>query len=121
MNIQSLSDLVFFDRNEAEFSEYETPAEKCVRGKPMQRTWHHFTSGDDRFFAGIWEAEPGCWKIKYTENEFCQILGGRSILRDASGKETELKSGDNFVIPAGFEGEWDVIETTRKIYVIYES
>ena len=112
MNLQSLSDLVFFDRNKAEFSEYETP---------MQRTWHHFTSGDDKFFAGIWEAEPGCWKIKYTENEFCQILGGHSILRDASGKETELKSGDNFVIPAGFEGEWDVIETTRKIYVIYES
>ena len=120
MNIQSVSDLVFFDRHEAEFSEYETAAEKCVRGKPIQRTWHHFTGSDDRFFAGIWEAEPGCWKISYTENEFCQILDGRSILRDSSGKEIELKAGDNFVIPAGFEGEWDVIETTRKIYVIYE-
>jgi uncharacterized cupin superfamily protein len=120
MNIQSVSDLVFFDQHEAEFSEYETPAEKCFRGRPMQRTWHHFTASDDKFFAGIWEAEPGCWKISYTENEFCQILEGRSILRDASGNETELKAGDNFVIPAGFEGEWDVIETTRKIYVIYE-
>jgi mannose-6-phosphate isomerase-like protein (cupin superfamily) len=51
------------------------------------------------------EAEPGCWKIRYTENEFCPILNGRSILRDASGRESILEAGDNFVIPAGSEGE----------------
>ena len=28
--------------------------------------------------------------------------------------------GDECVIPAGFEGEWEVLETTRKTYVIYE-
>jgi uncharacterized cupin superfamily protein len=111
---------VFFERSQADFSEYPTPAEKCVAGQPTQRSWNHFTSSDDKFFAGIWEAEPGCWKIRYTENEFCQILSGRSILRDASGKETTLEAGDNFVIPAGFEGEWEVVETTRKIYAIYQ-
>jgi uncharacterized cupin superfamily protein len=111
---------LFFSDNQAEFSEYETAAEKCVKGQPTQRTWNHFVSGDEKFFAGIWEAEPGCWKINYTENEFCQILTGRSVLRDASGNEYSLKSGDNFVIPAGFEGEWEVIETTRKIYAIYQ-
>ena len=41
-------------------------------------------------------------------------------MRDADGNETELKPGDNLVIPAGFEGEWQVVEKTRKIYVIYE-
>ena len=115
-----MSEVIFFDRNEAEFSEYETPAEKCVSGQPVQRTWNHFTSSDDKFFSGIWEAEPGCWTISYTENEFCQILSGRSILRDSGGNEFELKSGDNFVIPSGFEGQWEVIETTKKIYAIYE-
>jgi uncharacterized cupin superfamily protein len=112
---------IFFDRHDAEFNEYETPAEKCVKGQAMQRTWHHFTSSDEKFFAGIWEAEPGCWKIHYTENEFCQILSGHSILRDADGNESVLKTGDNFVIPAGFDGEWEVVETTRKIYAIYEA
>jgi uncharacterized cupin superfamily protein len=110
---------VFFGRNEAEFSEYQTPAGKCVTGQPTQRSWNHFTSGDEKFFAGFWEAEPGCWKISYTENEYCQILSGRSILRDANGKEFALEAGDNFVVPAGFEGEWEVLETTRKIYAIY--
>lgn len=111
---------IFFDRHDADFSEYATPAEKCVKGQPTQRTWNHFTSGDEKFFAGIWEAEPGCWKIHYTENEFCQIVSGRSILRDGDGREFALEAGDNFVIPAGFAGEWEVIETTRKIYSIYE-
>jgi len=97
-----------------------TAAEKCVHGQPVQRTWHHYTSRDGTFFSGIWEAEPGCWTINYTEDEFCQILAGRSILRDEQGNQRELKAGDNFVIPAGFTGQWEVQETTRKIYVIYQ-
>ncbi len=116
----SIDDLVFFDQHEPEFDEYRTPEDKCIRGRPLQRTWHHFTSEDGKFFAGIWEAEPGCWKVSYTENEFCQILAGRSVLRDESGRERKLKAGDNFTIPRGFNGEWEVLETTRKIYVIYE-
>ena len=117
----SIEDLVFFAGHEPEYSEALTPAEKCVRGQPLQRTWHHFTSRDEKFFAGIWEAEAGCWKVSYTENEFCQILEGHSILRDSVGNERTLQAGDNFVIPAGFSGEWEVIETTRKMYVIYEA
>ena len=116
---RTVADLVFFADHEAEFSEELTAVEKCVTGRPLQRTWHHFTSADEKFFAGIWEAEPGCWKVTYTENEFCQILAGRSILRDAQGNERELQAGDDFVIPSGFSGEWEVVETTKKIYVIY--
>jgi uncharacterized cupin superfamily protein len=121
MKKKQLDDLIFFDKHEAQFSEALTALEKCVRGQPLQKTWHHFTSDDGKFFAGIWEAEPGCWKINYTENEFCQILEGRSVLRDAAGNEQPLVAGDNFTIPAGFSGEWDVLEKTRKIYVIYEA
>ena len=112
--------IIDFSRHEADFDEYQTPAERCVRGQPTQRTWNHFTSSDGKFFSGFWEAEPGCWRIRYSENEFCQILSGRSILRSAEGDEFELTAGDNFVIPAGFEGEWEVVETTKKIYAIYE-
>jgi uncharacterized cupin superfamily protein len=118
MSVQSL---VFFDRHEPEFDESPTPAEKCVKGRPLQRTWHHFTNADGNFFAGLWEAEPGCWEVNYSEDEFCRILAGRSVLRDDSGMERELEPGDNFVIPAGFSGQWEVIETTRKIYVIYQA
>jgi uncharacterized cupin superfamily protein len=117
---KTIHDLIFFAESVPEYSEAPTPAEKCIKGQPLQRTWHHFTSSDEKFFVGLWEAEPGCWKISYTENEFCQILAGRSILRDADGNEHALRAGDNFTIPCGFEGEWEVLETTKKIYVIYE-
>ena len=120
MDNRGTGDLVFFAEHEPEFSEQPTAAERCVRGQPVQRTWHHYTSDDDKFFSGIWEAEPGCWKIRYTEFEYCRILAGRSILRDEAGNERELWAGDDFVIPAGFTGEWEVIETTRKVYVIYQ-
>jgi uncharacterized cupin superfamily protein len=110
-----------FDRHEAEFEEYPTPADRLVRGQPMQRTWNHYTSADGKFFSGIWEGEPGCWKTHYTEHEFCQLLSGRVILRSKDGSETELVAGDNFVIPAGFEGEWEVLETAKKVYAIYEA
>jgi hypothetical protein len=120
MEIKTITDLIFFGTHAPEFSETLTAEDKCLRCRPMQRTWHHYTSEDGRFFAGIWEADPGCWTIRYTENEFCQILSGRSVLRDASGREREVRAGDNFTIPAGFSGEWDVQETTRKIYVIYQ-
>ena len=115
-----MSDAIFFDRHDADFEEFTTPEEKCIKGQPVQRTWNHFISADEKFFAGLWEAEPGCWSIAYTENEFCRILEGRSILRSANGSEVELNAGDNFVIPSGFEGEWEVVETTRKLYAIYE-
>jgi uncharacterized protein len=117
---KSIRDLVFFDENVAEYSENLTPVDRCVTGQPMQRTWNHFSSEDQQFFAGFWEAEPGCWKVNYTENEFCQILHGKSILRDQEGNEHSLQPGDSFTIPAGFAGEWEVLDTTRKIYVIYE-
>ncbi|MGB5344774.1 MAG: cupin domain-containing protein [Woeseia sp.] len=111
---------VFFSDNKAELNEYPTPADKCIKGQPTQRTWNHFASADEAFFAGIWEAEPGSWKVSYTEVEFCQILSGSSVLRHADCQEFRLQAGDNFVIPAGFSGEWEVLETTRKIYAIYE-
>lgn len=120
MGHKTVRDLVRFADHEPEYEESPTPAEKCLRGQPVQRTWHHFTSDDDRFFAGAWEAEPGCWRVEYTENEYCRILAGRSVLRDAQGACIELGPGDDLVIPAGFTGEWEVLETTRKIYVIYQ-
>lgn len=117
---KTIDDLVFFATHAPEYSEDPTPAEKCVEGRPLQRTWHHFTSDDEKFFAGLWEAEPGRWRISYTENEFCQIVAGVSILHDSLGNSHTLRAGDNFTIPAGFEGEWEVVETTKKIYVIYQ-
>jgi uncharacterized cupin superfamily protein len=115
-----ISDVRFFAAEAGQFEEWQTDAARSVKGQPLQRSWHQFTSGDEKFFAGTWEAEPGCWNVNYTENEYCHILSGCSVLRDGAGMERRLEPGDQFVIPAGFTGQWEVLETTRKAYVIYQ-
>ena len=42
-------------------------------------------------------------------------------VRQGPGTATEVVAGDEFVIPRGFEGVWEVVERTRKTYVIYEA
>ena len=37
-----------------------------------------------------------------------------------TGEKHELKAGDAFVVPAGFEGIWEVSEPTKKWYAIFE-
>lgn len=110
-----------FADSPAKAEEYFLPAEKLVAGNPRQTLWQHYTDPSKKFFSGIWQSEPGAWKIAYTEEEYCQILEGISVLTDANGHAVTVRSGDSFVIPRGFTGTWEVLQTTRKIYVMYES
>ncbi|MCB1710459.1 MAG: DUF861 domain-containing protein [Halioglobus sp.] len=116
---KTLADLVNFATSKAVTERYPTPADRLVRGQPEQHNTLHFAA-DNRFFAGEWGAETGCWKVRYTENEYFHILSGKSILRDLQGGEMVLEPGAKVCVPAGFEGEWEVLEPTRKVYVIYE-
>ena len=53
----SIKDLVFFADHEPEFEEFQTAVDKCVKGQPLQRTWHHFTNADGKFYV-TWTAVP---------------------------------------------------------------
>ena len=100
--------------------EADAPApERIISGTPTNNSWNLYTSADNRFFSGIWESEPGCWKIIYDEDEFCHILEGESIITGNDGESFTVRAGDAFVIPKGFEGTWNVVTRTRKQYVIY--
>lgn len=96
------------------------PAEdRVVKGAPRTRTWSIEEADDGRLFAGVWEATPGMWRVAYDEWEFCTILEGVSILHeDGAPAPHVLRAGDSFVIRPGFTGLWEVVETTRKNYVI---
>jgi uncharacterized protein len=99
---------------------YLLPPEKLLQGNPRQTAWVHYTDPSGRFTAGIWHSERGCWKVLYTEEEYCQILEGLSVITDQAGTALTVRAGDEFVIPAGFSGTWEVVEPTRKRFVIYE-
>lgn len=89
---------------------------KVLAGDPVHTTWNIEES--DGLYCGVWQSTPGKWRIRYDEWEYCRILEGVSILTEDGGARTTVRAGDSFVIRPGFEGTWEVLETTRKDYVI---
>ncbi len=91
--------------------------DRLLSGDPLFTTWNAEDRGG--LYCGIWEATPGKWRIVYDEWEYCRILSGRSVITDdATGVAESVGPGDSFIIRPGFTGTWEVIETTRKDYVI---
>lgn len=111
---------VLLDHDATLGERYLPDPSKLIAGTPWQAVSNAYSSPCGRFHSGIWESEPGHWRIHYTEFEYCEILAGESVLHGDDGSRLALRSGDRFVIPAGFRGSWEVIERCRKVYVIYE-
>ncbi len=93
--------------------------DRVIAGHPQNRTWNAYETADGRFFSGIWESDPGAWRIEYTEAEFCHILEGESRITGDDGGVMTVRAGDAFVLPIGFKGTWEVVTRTRKHYAIY--
>jgi uncharacterized cupin superfamily protein len=92
------------------------PADRVISGDPKFTTWNH--EERDGLYCGIWEATPGKWRIVYDEWEYCRILSGVSVIAEDGGDAVTVKAGDGFFLRPGFAGTWEVVETTRKEYVI---
>lgn len=90
--------------------------DRVISGNPRFRTWN--AEERDGLYAGVWEATPGKWRIVYDEWEFCHILAGVSVIAEDGGEARTVRAGDSFVLRPGFRGTWEVLETTRKEYVI---
>ncbi|QCI12398.1 DUF861 domain-containing protein [Pseudomonas putida] len=70
---------------------------------------------------GVWECQPGGWPvIERPDTEFTYIIFGKALLTDSSTDEVvEVSGGDLIILPPGWTGRWDVLETVRKVYAIY--
>ncbi|MCO6050748.1 cupin domain-containing protein [Mesorhizobium sp. RP14(2022)] len=90
---------------------------RIIEGEPRFKTWNA-EEADGGLYAGVWEATPGKWRIVYDEWEFCHILAGVSVIEEYGGAARTVRAGDSFVLRPGFKGSWQVLETTRKEYVI---
>lgn len=91
--------------------------DRLISGDPKFRTWN-VEEREGGLYAGIWESTPGKWRIVYDEWEFCHILSGISVIAEDGGDARTVRTGDSFVLRPGFRGSWEVLETTRKEYVI---
>ena len=117
----SANALRLFNGKTPSVEEYHLAPEKLLMGNPLQQVWLDHTDASGQFFAGTWRSEPGKWHIRYTEEEYCELLEGHSVVTDSAGHATALRAGDRFVIPRGFLGTWEVVATTTKRFVIFEA
>ncbi|TAU88292.1 cupin domain-containing protein [Rhizobium leguminosarum] len=90
---------------------------RIISGDPHFRTWN-LEKREGGLYSGIWEATPGKWRIVYEEWEYFSLLAGHSIVTEEGGEPVHLKAGDRMILRPGFKGTWEVVETTRKDYVI---
>ena len=95
-------------------------ADRLIAGDPVQQVSNRYAEASGQFYAGRWSSTPGIWRVRYTEHEFCHMLAGRVRIVSESGSATEFVAGQSFVVPAGFAGTWEVIESATKLYAIFE-
>ncbi len=69
---------------------------------------------------GVWECTPGPSYWTLETHEFVQILAGRMTVTPDGGEPAEIGAGDTAVFPRGWAGTWQIHETIRKVYVIFE-
>jgi uncharacterized cupin superfamily protein len=48
------------------------------------------------------------------------LFEGRVRIESINGEKHEFRAGDAFVVPAGFEGTWEVVEPCKKWYAVFE-
>lgn len=106
-----------FDLSAIEPEEGAPAPDRLVSGDPRFTTWN-FEEADGGIYAGVWQATPGKWRVVYDEWEYFHILAGHSILTEEGREPIHLKAGDSMIVRPGFTGTWEVVETTRKDYVI---
>jgi uncharacterized protein len=71
--------------------------------------------------AGVWECAPGRLRLDIKSDEFCHIIKGHWLLKSAEGEVLEVRAGDSFFFPKGWQGECEVREAVRKVFTVVKS
>jgi len=112
--------IVVLDRLQTGESANPSP-ERILSGIPRTRVSNQYADGSQQFFCGVWSSTSGKWRIRYTEHELCVLFEGRVRIESIGGDRHEFRAGDAFVVPAGFEGTWEVVEPCKKWYAVFEA
>lgn len=120
MTASYIDQVVSFDEKPVPLGAFSTPPERLLKGDPRQAIAHYVEGENGRLLAGLWESGPGKWIAVSGRREFCYIISGEVIISDVKGGQKRYKAGDSFMLPYGFDGYWEVLETCQKYYVILQ-
>lgn len=87
-------------------------------GEAATRGWK-LLDQEGRPAVGVWECTPGSWSVTDRQDtETSVIVSGRARVTDADGTAHDLGPGDVLVLPLGWSGTWEILEPTRKVYIV---
>ena len=93
-----------------------------VSGGPATELGHiFFTNPEGTVNAGVWECTP-CVEhvVDYPYDQCCYVLEGSLIITDENGRTKTFLPDDDFMIPRGFNGSWDMTERYKNFFVTVE-
>lgn len=80
----------------------------------------HFESPDKSVVIGTWQSTPYAENLSYPGGtEYSIILAGKVAITNPDGSVEAFEAGESYILPAGVEVRFEVLETMRKIYVLH--
>lgn len=87
---------------------------KILVGSPSTKTAVQHAGG---IVSGTWECQPGKWAHAQSGDEYVSLLEGAMWLENDDGA-AQYRAGDQFVIPDGWTGTWEVTAPLKKFFVV---
>lgn len=95
-----------------------TPRAGATAGEPHEAAL--VLHKDDELEIGIWECSPGRFPgVRSGYNELMVFTKGAGAITPQGGDPLPLQPGTVYPTLDGWVAEWDVTETVRKVYVIW--
>ena len=69
--------------------------------------------------SGIWECSPGRFRRQVPQAEYSYFISGHGSFTPDGGQPVDFQAGDGIYFDANTEGEWHIVETVTKAYVIF--
>jgi uncharacterized protein len=96
------------------------PRTPALSGEPVEsvHVWHD----DGSARTGVWECTPGSFEsARRGDTEVMHFVAGAGTITSADGTVHDIHPGAVIVAPDGWSGVWDIRETARKVYVIWNT
>lgn len=90
-----------------------------IHGSPRTSSGKIYDAGPTT--VGCWACTPGSFLVEdLPRTESFLVLDGTFFLSTPDGHAQRCAAGDTVVLPKGWTGYWDVIETVKKLWVVVE-
>jgi uncharacterized cupin superfamily protein len=77
---------------------------------------------DGRARTGVWECTPGSFdSARNGDTEVMHFVAGDATITSADGETYEIRPGSVLVAPDGWRGTWEIRQTVRKVYTIWDT